>query len=163
MPSRSNTVARTSPASGSSRGNSRGSRAMTSTFVPNRANTWASSQPIGPPPMMINEDGAVGALTASRFVQTSPSGPDPDARNSARPVDVGNRRGGAGGDHDVLAAVDPVADGDLQPAVPVPAGQPAGAAGERAALALEAFDRNVVVPVVGGLSADPLGNRAEVR
>jgi len=39
------------------------------TRTPNRENTWASSQPIGPPPSTTSEPGSSVTRTASRFVQ----------------------------------------------------------------------------------------------
>src|SRR5205814_3606550 len=46
---------------------------------------------------------------------------------------------------------------------PARAGEPAEAAHEPAALLDEPLDGDLVVPVVGGLLADPLGDRAPVR
>ena len=69
MPSRVKTRSIRSPASGSSKDSSRGSASTTVTSVPKRAKTWASSQPIAPPPSTIIDSGTCSAWTISRLVQ----------------------------------------------------------------------------------------------
>ena len=58
-----------SEASGSSIGTRRGVPSTTVTREPKRANTWASSRPMAPPPRTRSESGTSSVLMASRFVQ----------------------------------------------------------------------------------------------
>ncbi len=69
MPSASNAFASRSEASGSSTATSRSATSTTVTSTPNRANTCANSQPIGPPPSTIRDFGSSVSATASRLVQ----------------------------------------------------------------------------------------------
>ena len=69
MPSRVNTRWMSSLASGSSNETSLGSASTTVTAVPKRANAWASSAPIAPPPRTIMDSGASSVCTISLFVQ----------------------------------------------------------------------------------------------
>ncbi len=78
-------------------------------------------------------------------------------------VDRRQRRRRPGRDHDVPAAVGLAADHDAHPAVVVASGEPAGAARERRAGALEPLDGDAVVPVVGRLVADARVDGREVR
>ena len=73
MPSRSNAPRRTSAASGSSGPRMRGPTSTTVTSLPNRANAWASSSPIGPPPTTASVAGSTDASSASWFVQNGVS------------------------------------------------------------------------------------------
>ena len=65
MPSRPNTPAISSPASGSSGGSSPSDRSTIVTFDPNRAKTWASSRPTAPPPSTTSDAGTFCVSTAS--------------------------------------------------------------------------------------------------
>jgi hypothetical protein len=69
MPSETKTSSRRAEASGSSGAISRGPASSTVTRTPKRANTWAISQPIAPPPTTTSEPGSLVARTASRLVQ----------------------------------------------------------------------------------------------
>ena len=69
MPSSAKTSASSAAASGSLAGTSRGPCCTTVTRTPNRANTCAISQPIGPPPTTTSEPGSSVSCTASRLVQ----------------------------------------------------------------------------------------------
>ena len=142
MPSRANTSATTGCASGSSGPRMCGPSSSTVTRTPNRATAWASSAPIGPPPITASDPGRVSMRRMSRLVQNGVS---------ARPS-IGGRGGpGAGVEHDALRRLEGLAvhlDGPR-------AGEPAVAADEPGARVLEPLDRDGVVPVVGGLVADP--------
>ena len=69
IPSCAKTSASRSAASGSLAGSSRSPCWTIVTRTPNRANTWASSHPIGPPPTTTSEAGSSVTWTASRLVQ----------------------------------------------------------------------------------------------
>ena len=69
MPSRANTAASRSLASGSSSGTSRSAPSATATRLPNRAKTCASSTPMAPPPRTTNDSGTCSASIASWLVQ----------------------------------------------------------------------------------------------
>src|SRR3569833_3831576 len=69
MPSASKVFLSSALDSGSSSASSRGAASTTVTRLPNRANTWASSLPIAPPPRTISDSGSSLASMASRFVQ----------------------------------------------------------------------------------------------
>ncbi len=69
MPSSAKTFSISSLVSGSSGASSRSATSSTVTCEPNRANAWASSQPIGPPPMTASEAGSSATFTISRLVQ----------------------------------------------------------------------------------------------
>src|SRR4029078_5680196 len=59
----------TSEASGSSTATRRSATSTTVTSTPYRAKTWATSQPIGPPPSTTSDAGRSVTVTASRLVQ----------------------------------------------------------------------------------------------
>ena len=87
MPSRPNTPASRSPASGSSLGSSRPVFSTTVTWLPNRAKTWPSSTPTDPPPRITSEPGTRSASTASRLVQNGvPARPGIGGTAGAVPV-----------------------------------------------------------------------------
>ena len=69
MPSAVKIRSISSLASGSSKDTSLGSASTTVTAAPKRANTWASSAPMAPPPSTISDSGTCSAWTISRFVQ----------------------------------------------------------------------------------------------
>jgi len=69
MPSRMKIRSMSMPASGSSNDSSLGRASTTVTDAPKRANTWASSAPMAPPPRTIRDRGTCSARTISRFVQ----------------------------------------------------------------------------------------------
>ena len=69
MPSAVKTLSSSALLSGSSSGSSRAEPSTTVTLVPKRANTWASSTPIAPPPRMTSDSGASVVSIASRLVQ----------------------------------------------------------------------------------------------
>ena len=73
IPSCANTSASSADASGSLAGSSRSPCWITVTRTPNRANTCASSQPIGPPPTTTSDPGSSVTCTASRLVQNGVS------------------------------------------------------------------------------------------
>ena len=73
IPSCANTSVSTADASGSLAASSRSPCWTTVTWTPNRANTCASSQPIGPPPTTTSEPGSSVTWTASRLVQNGVS------------------------------------------------------------------------------------------
>ena len=89
MPSAAIARATTSEDSGSSRARTRGAASTSETFVPNRANAWASSAPMAPPPMTTIDAGRSGVASTSRLVQNGVS---------ARPS-----TGGAAGEVPVLS------------------------------------------------------------
>ena len=97
----------------------------------------------------MRDAGTSVAWMASRFVHSGVP---------ASPGIGGIDRVGAGVQHDRAARLElAVTDGDrLRP------GQPAVAANEPAAFALEAIDGDLVVPVVGGLVADSRGDRCPI-
>ena len=68
-PSAANACSRRSAASGSSCRSSRSAASTIVTRTPNRAKTWANSQPIGPPPSTTTDAGSSVSATASRLVQ----------------------------------------------------------------------------------------------
>ena len=119
------------------------------TRTPNSAITCASSHPIAPPPITTSDDGSSVSCTASRLVQYGVS---------ARPG-----IGGAAGAVPVLITIPFVAVYVVPPTStrPSPASTPA-AADERRAGVLEPLHRDRVVPVVGGLVADPRRDRRPV-
>ena len=69
MPSLANTSAITALASGSVGPRIRSATSTTVTRTPNRANAWASSAPIGPPPITIRLSGSSVRRITSRLVQ----------------------------------------------------------------------------------------------
>ena len=69
MPSAANAFSSSSAASGSSCSSSRSAASTIVTRTPNRAKTWANSQPIGPPPITTSDAGSSVSATASRLVQ----------------------------------------------------------------------------------------------
>ncbi len=69
MPSASRADCASLDDSGSSNGSSRSAASTTVTLEPNRANAWASSSPIAPPPRTISESGRSLVSKASLFVQ----------------------------------------------------------------------------------------------
>ena len=73
MPSRANTSATRAPASGSTGPSRCGPASITVTRTPKRARAWASSAPIGPPPMTPSVDGRVSIRSTSRLVQNGVS------------------------------------------------------------------------------------------
>src|SRR3954454_12919657 len=68
---------------------------MTVTRTPNRAKTWASSQPIGPPPSTTSEPGSSVTCTASRLVQYGV----PASPSTGGPAGPGPGGPGAGVEH----------------------------------------------------------------
>ncbi len=69
MPSVANVSATTLAASGSIGPRRRAATSSTVTFTPKRVKPWASSAPIGPPPMTIIDEGSSSARSTSRLVQ----------------------------------------------------------------------------------------------
>ena len=142
IPSAANASSSTAEASGSSPATSRSAASTTVTRAPNRANTCANSQPMAPPPSTTTASGDLGQ---PHRVAVGP------VRRVRQPVD---RRGGglgAGVEHHALR-------GDVRRPVdldPAGSGEPAVAADEPDPRLLEPVDRCGVVPVVGGLVADP--------
>ncbi len=122
IPSAANARASSSPASGSSAGTSRSARCTTVTAAPKRENTWASSQPTGPPPSTISEPGTSSTATASRLVQYGVSA-SPSIGGTAGSVPVFSTIAPARPEHPVT-----VRCGHRDLAVP---GDPAAAAHER--------------------------------
>ncbi len=68
-PSASSAVRTTWPAAGSSGGSKPSIASTTVTAAPYRANIWASSTPIAPPPSTTSDCGVRSAEIASRLVQ----------------------------------------------------------------------------------------------
>ena len=96
MPSFSKVLFSSSLDSGSSIESSLGAASTTVTRLPNRANTWASSQPIAPPPSTISDSGSSLVSMASRFVQYGvPARPSIGGTAGAVPVPP-PRHGGRG-------------------------------------------------------------------
>ena len=73
MPSAAMARATTSELSGSSSARIRGATSTSETLVPNRANAWASSAPMAPPPMTTIDAGRSGVARTSRLVQNGVS------------------------------------------------------------------------------------------
>ena len=130
--------------SGSSGPMIRSATSIRVTSTPKRAKVWASSQPIGPPPMTTRLSGSSVRRTTSRLVQNGVSASPSIGRTPGRvPVlSTTPRRAthldlpSAAVDHDPTGSV-----------------EAAGAAHDPHPRLLEPLDVAVVVPVVGGLRA----------
>ena len=147
MPSRPNTCGEQRPRPRAPRaGSSRPVASTTVTLAPKRAKTWASSDPIAPPPRTISDSGTCSVSMASRLVQNGVPGQARDRRHGRR---------GAGADHDPA----PRRAARSSPSRPEPVtgrDDRAVPAEQQAALAGEPVGGGRVVPVVGGLVPDPL-------
>ncbi len=150
MPSRANTSATSALDSGSSGARSRSATSSTVTRTPNREKACAISAPIAPPPITISEAGRSASRTASRFVQYGVP---------ARPS-----IGGADGSVPVFSTTPRLAMYVVPSDLHGPrAGEPGRTAHERDARVHEPVDGHLVVPVGGGLVADPDVHRRPVR
>ena len=153
MPSCANTSASSADASGSLTAQSRSPCWTTVTRTPNREYTCASSHPIGPPPSTTSEPGTSVTCTASRLVQNGVSA-SPSTGGSAGPgAGVERRTRLVGHGSEPSAGAPP-------PRAGRPAGRRRAARSPRASC--EPLDGDPVVPVVGGLPADPLGDGAQL-
>ena len=146
-PSRTSTPARAatrptaSPAAGSSAGSSRSPRSTRVTCEPSRRQAVAISQPTTPPPRMSSRPGASLALVASRGVHGVDVPQPVDRRDGGRRA--GAHRHGVPGGEPRLGAV---GGGDDDGALAV---EPAGAADQVDAGAVDPLHLAVVVPVRG--------------
>ena len=123
----------------------------TVTRTPNRASAWASSAPIGPPPMTTSEP---GSGVDPQHVAVGPE------RRVRQPVDRRRRRARCPG-----LSTTPRDASNVSPSTSTVRGpvSRAVAAHEADAGVLEPLHRDRVVPVVGGLVADPVRAPAPSR
>ena len=149
MPSCANTSASSRLDSGSSGPRMRSPTSRTVTLTPKRASAWASSAPIGPPPMTASEPGTDSIRRMSRLVQYG--------------VSASPSIGGAEGEVPGLSTT-PRAASKTSPSTSTVRG-PVSRAWPRTnahARLLEPVDGHLVVPVVGRLVPDPVGDLAPV-